>query len=744
VRIGIDATGLPVHIAGAGRYICGLIRALAQIDRQNEYFIFLKAQTRNLLGAFSSPANLHFILMPNLPRPPRVLWQHFGAGIHGRYFRLEVWHSLHYTLPYFADSMRIVSTFHDVAFFLHPQLYPPGKRLYFQNAIRHALDKADAIISVSQSTADDVRRVFYGKHAASGLDAGKLHVVHSGIDDGFFNGVPAAKVQQVRERHGLAAPYILFVGTFEKRKNLPLLIKAFSRLRAKGHRDLMLALAGQSGNGLPEVERTIAQENLQPSVRRLGYVAEDDLPALYHGAALFVLPSVHEGFGFPLLEAMACGVPVLAADNSAIREVAAEAGRLCAGNAECWAEEMQRMLVDAALREKLSVGGRRRAQEFSWRRTAESTVAVYESLWPAPRCVHALGSPFVLEAILPNSTPPRNGSSHAMDQLFSPEGKNGEVLNNAVLKTLAYADLFDYPLCAEEIHEGLFACNASFIDVQKALKIWTSRGLVEQNGRMFFLRGRAKIVALRQQRRQQSRSILQRHARLLRLIVKFPFVRSVALSGAVAFENCKEADDVDLFIITASRRLWMVYLGLVLLLKLAGKRRVICVNCLFDLDHLGVDNRNFFVAHQIAFLRPLSGREYFQKFLSANAWVGEHLPQIPGNGIGASTGLVASLICNVMAENFRLKRFVERIFSWPAFDGLEQRVFRLYSRRIHRMTRQMGSDSVVVRPGQIKLFTNNHRSRITDALQHRLQELLHLNFSHQEEVEESHAVVQIE
>jgi alpha-1,3-rhamnosyl/mannosyltransferase len=711
--------------------MCGLIRALAEIDHDNEYLIFAKAGAQNLLSGLPA-GNFRFAPLPNFSRPARLLWQHCGAGLHGRHGRLEVWHSL----PYFTGTMRTVSTFHDVAFFLLPRLYPPIKRLYFQQAIRRALAAADAIIAVSQSTADDVRRLF------SGFGDDKLHVVHSGVETGFFSRVPAEQIERVKARHGLNSPYVLFLGTFEKRKNLPLLIEAFSRLRRRGRRDLQLVLAGKPDNGQAEVERTMARENLQDAVRCLGYVPDADVLPLYYGAKLFVLPSIHEGFGFPLLEAMASGVPALAAGNSAMRELAADKEMLCSGDAEMWAQKIERLLSDNALRQKLIVRGRQRAQEFSWRQTAQATLAVYESLKPPSRHAAAVRIVHDFElAPLASSATSRNGITQGM-KIFPPNGDDTgfEKIAAAVLKTLAYADLFDYPLCAEEVHQGLLACSASFDEVREALAAWESRGVIAQKGRLYFIRGRQKIVAVREQRRQQTHGLLQKHARLLRLVIDFPFVRSVSLSGAAAFENSPRRDDIDLFVITAGRRLWSVYAALALLLKLIGKRRVICLNCLVDLDHLRIDDRDFFVAHQIAFLRPLSGAEHLQKFLAANAWISAHLPQCRFRSADSLSAKTPALLANTKRpENFWLKALAETICLWRGFDYIESLIFNVYRRRIRRLTGHLRAEAVLVERGQIKLFTNDHRHRIQNALQQRMQEILQTDFL-QEEVEESHAI----
>jgi len=322
---------------------------------------------------------------------------------------------------------------------------------------------------------------------------------------------------------------------------------------------------------------------------------------------------------------------------------------------------------------------------------------------------------------------PRNGVAVHGKKLLTPESKN----RAAVLKTLAYADLFDYPLRSEEICEGLLACAASLDEVKAALAEWERRGVIEQRQRLFFIRGRGQLVALRELRRQQTRRLLQQHDRLLRLIANFPFVRSVSLSGAGAFENCKAADDIDVFILAAPQRLWLVNTALVILLNLLKKRRTICLNCLIDLDHLRVDERDFFVAHQIAFLRPLSGIEYVRQFQAANNWIYSHLPQRRSGTDGPS------VITNLQAGNFRFKRLLEKIFSGRIFDYLERQIFAAYRRRLQRKTAHLSPGWVVVEPGQIKLFTNNHRHRIKEALLRRMQEILQRDFS-LEEAEASH------
>jgi hypothetical protein len=321
--------------------------------------------------------------------------------------------------------------------------------------------------------------------------------------------------------------------------------------------------------------------------------------------------------------------------------------------------------------------------------------------------------------------------------LSSDHHQSDSIVDDAVLKTLVYADLYDYPLKAEEIYEGLLAASASLGEVKRALQVWENRGLVAHSGTFFFMQGHAANVNLRQERWQHSRALLKKHAWLLRLIIRFPLVRSVALSGALAFENCRRDDDIDLFILADGGRLWIAHAALVVMLNFLKKRRIICLNCLCALDRPNIDDRDFFVAHQIAFLRPLSGLEHFQKFCAANAWIEDYLPQRRAGGDNLLPAEISALItAGPLTENPWLKRLTEKILSWPVFDYLETWIFRLYSRRIQRLTGHLRPGSVVVRPGQIKLFTNDHRHHIKNALQRRLQEI----WLHCEEVKDEQAV----
>lgn len=720
MRIGIDATCLPPSLAGAGRYVHGMIRGLAGLDRNNEYFIFLKAHDSRHFEKL--PPNMRRVELPDYSRPMRLAWQHLRAGQQAQRLRLDIWHGTHYTLPRRVSGVRFVATFHDLGVFLHPQFYPAGKRYYFQQTFFHAARIAHGILAVSEVTARDFHRlVSFGKLPQQ---QGEVQAIASGVNEEFFTPVSLAEKKDARRKYAKDSRYILFVGSAEKRKNLGMLIHAFHRLCQRSQNDYVLLLAGQSGNGSAEVAHAITACSLQNRVKCLGYVAEADLPALYQAADLVVLPSLYEGFGFPALEAMAGGAVTLAANNSAMREMVGHAAMLCENEPEAWAGKMEELLGNQPLRSELISYGRRRAQQFSWRSTAQKLLALYERLHAAKTI-----SVFDLSASGAAKSS-RNGATSSKAIPSSPTD-----VAEAVLRTIAYADLFDYPLRFTEIHDGLLEARASGVAVSAALQRLQQRGIVAESEGYFFLSDRRRLPEIRRQRSSISRRIIEQNRRIIAAIKNFPFVRGLALSGALAFENGKEGDDLDFCLIVDSRRLWTTYLGLVLLTKLLGMRRLVCLNCLIGTEELVWSERDFFVAHQIAFLLPLSGADYFRQFWAENSWTRDHVPQISLERRLAQGRLFAGDDC----DNQSRRKIIETVLALKPFNLLEKVIFYFYRRRIQRLTQHLQTDSVTANAGQIKLFTNNHRGRLKAKLEARMRPWLAKLTEVTVEVEENYA-----
>jgi len=268
-------------------------------------------------------------------------------------------------VPPVREGQRLVVTVHDLAFRLYPDAYPLAWGLLHRSGFRRALRAASAIIAVSRSTASDIAHL-------GGLDEGSIHVVPLG---GSFP-VGSEDPSSLLDGLGVPRPYILFVGTLEPRKNPLRLIRAYRRIASRVPHALVLA--GPMGWRSDPVRRELAGSG-PGSIVVTGRVSEPELDALHRGADAFVYPSLYEGFGLPVLDAMARGVPVVTSDTSSLPELAGDAAVLVdPGSTAAIAEGLERVLSDEGDRSRLAAAGLARARTFTWDRTARETLEVYE------------------------------------------------------------------------------------------------------------------------------------------------------------------------------------------------------------------------------------------------------------------------------------------------------------------------------------------------------------------------------
>jgi glycosyltransferase involved in cell wall biosynthesis len=367
MRVGIDATAMPLKRTGAGNYTFNLIRALSRVDSENAYVVFAKTQHVRELGV--TTPNFTFVPIDLSLRAARLLWEQARLPMHVRRYRLDVLHSPHYTMPLFCPCRRVV-TFHDATFFLYPELHQRVKRVFFRRVIAWSGRHADQLIAVSESTRRDIL-------ARCEIAPSRIHTVHIAASPDLVPSSPSA-IADGTHRYGLVAGrYILFVGVLEPRKNVPRLVEAFGRL-ASTFPDLQLAIAGRRGWMYDTLFSLVRELGLEEHVRFLDYVPDDALAALYGGARAFAYPSRYEGFGIPILEAMQCGAPVVTGNMSSLPEIAGDAALLVdPDDTDALASALRRVVTDDDLARSLRQRGFRRASCFSWNRTAEATLAVY-------------------------------------------------------------------------------------------------------------------------------------------------------------------------------------------------------------------------------------------------------------------------------------------------------------------------------------------------------------------------------
>ena len=286
---------------------------------------------------------------------------------------VQVLHAPSLAVPPKSGKALVVSV-HDAAPWLFPESFPWRGRWFHHAGMRAAARRADVVLTGTEAAASELR-------AHTTLPAERLRVIPYGVDHQPNPELDPEEAWGVLQRHNLSnTQYVLWVGSLEPRKGLGTLVAAVARLAREGTAPT-LVVAGYAGWRNTNVISTGDRAALGPGLRELGRVAEPELQALYANASVFAFPSLHEGFGLPVLEAMAAGVPVVASDIPAIREVAGDAAVLVApGNADAWAEALLRVLESPRLQADLAGSGRRRAAMFSWTKTAEATIGVYEDL----------------------------------------------------------------------------------------------------------------------------------------------------------------------------------------------------------------------------------------------------------------------------------------------------------------------------------------------------------------------------
>jgi glycosyltransferase involved in cell wall biosynthesis len=373
LRIGFDATAAVSQGAGIGRYTRELLRALAQADTENSYRLFYASRTvPHPLPPLA--ANFHVTRLPFHDIWLARLWQRAQAPLPANWITgpIDLFHSPDFTLPPVRRGTRTLLTVHDLSFVRDPASAAPGLRGYLEVVVPRSVARADHILADSAATRADLIELYH-------TPPEKISVLYCGIHPAFRPVTDALVLAAVRARYGLGtAPFILAVSTLQPRKNYARLIQAFARLPDQ---KVKLVIAGGKGWLFEAIFSEVERLRLGARVIFPGFVADEDLPALYSAARLLAYPSLYEGFGLPMLEAMACGTPVVASTASCLPEVAGDAARLVPPtDVDALAAALHAVLTDEALRRDLTARGRARAAQFTWEESARQLLATYRRL----------------------------------------------------------------------------------------------------------------------------------------------------------------------------------------------------------------------------------------------------------------------------------------------------------------------------------------------------------------------------
>ena len=374
--IGLDATSLSIYGKGVSRHQHNLIKSLVRIDKKNRYYVFLNK--KNTLPDLPKQENFHYL---SLYIPKRIIWDQFQIPAAARKYKLDIYHSILDTLPIFCKlkfvlgvaeipDYRIESARKDKRISLYTRLSQGYNMVFFRSSLR----KAKLIIAISNSTKDDLICRY-------GVDHNKIRVLYLAPDEQFCASNDERNLLNTKKKYNAEAGYVLHISSSDPRDNTPAVIRAYQRARCASKIPQKLIIGGNVDIKESGLEELIRESNLKNNIIFTGRLPEKELVALYQAADLFIDPSLYEGFGLQVIEAMSCGVPVITSNLTSLPEIVGDAGILLdPADIAGLASALVRVLTDAGLCSLMRQKSLQRAKFFSWDKTARETLAIYDEL----------------------------------------------------------------------------------------------------------------------------------------------------------------------------------------------------------------------------------------------------------------------------------------------------------------------------------------------------------------------------
>jgi len=373
--IAIDYTPAYEQGGGIGRYVRELTSALSQLDSTTDYKLFVSGATQTQLPQPLAP-NFSWKPAQLSPKWLARIWHRARLPIPVEVFTgsINLFHATDFVLPPTLPATKTLLTVHDLSFIRVPDTASPSLKAYLDAVVPRSVEKADHILADSQATKDDLIALY-------DTPSDKITVLLSGVNERFKPVIDNTELQSVREKYHLNdIRYIFSVGTVQPRKNYSRVIRSLDQLRQRGL-DIHYAIAGGKGWLEDEMYVTIQETKMDDYVHLLGFVDDVDLPALYSSSECLVIPSLYEGFGLPILEAMACGVPVVTSNLSSLPEVAGDATLLVDPlDTDAITENLHILLTNPTQRQQVIEAGFQQVAKFSWEKSAQHLKSIYDML----------------------------------------------------------------------------------------------------------------------------------------------------------------------------------------------------------------------------------------------------------------------------------------------------------------------------------------------------------------------------
>jgi glycosyltransferase involved in cell wall biosynthesis len=366
MRIGIDVHSIGSGNGGNETYYCQLVKALAAVDRTNDYVLYSTRAGAVRLRGLNASFEIRTFSYPN--RYTRIP---FEIPLQAGRDAIEIFHA-QFIVPPFLQA-KTVTTIPDIAYEHFPEFFPGYQRAWLKTLIPWSAHRADHIITVSEYSKRAIANTYH-------IPEDKITVTYEAAGDEFRPLDRESARAEIARKYGIKEKFILYLGRLQGRKNIPALVDAYARIRGRGASHKLVLAGGRDSLFAPVLER-IERCGLQAQVLFPGYIPAHDVPTFYNAADLFVYPSLYEGFGLPILEAMACGTPVITSRGTALEEIAGDAALLVDPPDDFGlANALELVLDDSEVRNQLSDAGIKRSSKFSFKNTARQTIRVYEIL----------------------------------------------------------------------------------------------------------------------------------------------------------------------------------------------------------------------------------------------------------------------------------------------------------------------------------------------------------------------------
>ncbi len=391
MKIGIDIRNIGKERTGDETVFLNLTRELIKIDHKNQYYLFTDNQKKEVLEKIKKSLYLkdnHLVQIISLKTLNRFSWNFWQLGQYLKKHPLDIYLTQYITPCWVSQKTKIVTIIHDISFNFYPRFIKKTDLFFLKTLIPLSLKRADKVVAVSQFTCQEILRYYH-------IDPQKITWIHNAVTTDFQRvadsgmDVPLDKIQTMRKKYCLSeALYILYLGTFQPRKNLPTLIKSFGKLKTKLKKEksnlasLKLVLAGSKSHNYDlKITQAIEDSSFKKDIILTGYINEQDKLFLMAGASIFCFPSFYEGFGIPILESLAVGVPTVVSQIPPHQEIAQNAVEFFEPtNILMLSQKLERLLKDNKLRNTLIAKGRKLIYQFSWSKTAQKLLHIFQEL----------------------------------------------------------------------------------------------------------------------------------------------------------------------------------------------------------------------------------------------------------------------------------------------------------------------------------------------------------------------------